>query len=53
MKRKIVVAVTGTSGALYASVLFQKLREIKNQIDEVAVVFSSNYCLLSIEFTKG
>lgn len=42
MKRKIVVAVTGASGAIYASVLFQKLREIKNQLDEVAVVFSSN-----------
>jgi len=42
MKRKIVVAVTGASGAIYASVLFRKLREIKNQLDEVAVVFSSN-----------
>jgi len=41
-KRKIVVAVTGASGAIYASVLFRKLREIKNQLDEVAVVFSSN-----------
>jgi len=42
MKRKIVVAVTGASGAIYASVLFKKLREIKNQLDEVAVVFSAN-----------
>jgi 4-hydroxy-3-polyprenylbenzoate decarboxylase len=42
MKRKIVVAVTGASGAIYASVLFWKLREIKNQIDEVSVVFSTN-----------
>lgn len=42
MRRKIVVAVTGGSGAVYASVLFRKLREIKNQLDEVAVVFSSN-----------
>ena len=42
MKRKIVVAVTGASGAIYASVLFRKLREIKNQLDEVAVVFSAN-----------
>ena len=42
MKRKIVVAVTGASGAIYASLLFKKLREIKNQLDEVAVIFSSN-----------
>lgn len=42
MKRKIVVAVTGASGAIYASVLFKKLLEIKDQIDEVAVIFSTN-----------
>jgi 4-hydroxy-3-polyprenylbenzoate decarboxylase len=42
MKRKIVVAVTGASGAVYASVLFRKLREVKDQLEEVAVVFSSN-----------
>ncbi len=42
MKRRIVVAITGASGAIYASVLFKKLREIKNQLDEVAVVFSTN-----------
>lgn len=42
MKRKIIVAVTGASGAIYAKVLFNKLREIKDQLLEVAVVFSSN-----------
>ena len=42
MKRKIVVAVTGARGAVYASGLFRKLREIKDQLDEVAVVFSTN-----------
>ena len=42
MKRKIVVAVTGASGAVYASILFRKLRDVKDQLDEVAVVFSSN-----------
>jgi len=40
--RKIVVAVTGASGAVYAKVLFKKLLEIKEQPDEVAVVFSTN-----------
>lgn len=42
MKRKIIVAVTGASGSIYAKVLFDKLRNIKNQLDEVGVVFSSN-----------
>lgn len=42
MKRKIVVAVTGASGAIYANVLFRKLLEIKDQLNEVAVVFSTN-----------
>jgi 4-hydroxy-3-polyprenylbenzoate decarboxylase len=41
-KRKIVVAVTGASGAVYASVLFKKLCALKNQLDEVGVVFSTN-----------
>ncbi|KAF0239182.1 MAG: 3-octaprenyl-4-hydroxybenzoate carboxy-lyase [Prolixibacteraceae bacterium] len=42
MKRNIVVAVTGASGAIYASMLFNKLRKIKNQLNEVAIVFSTN-----------
>lgn len=42
MKRKIVVAVTGASGSVYAKVLFEKLRELKDQLEEVAVIFSSN-----------
>ena len=41
-KRKIVVAVTGASGSVYASILFEKLRELKDQVDEVGVVFSTN-----------
>lgn len=42
MKRKIVVAVTGASGSIYAKILFEKLREIKEQLDEVGVIFSTN-----------
>ncbi len=42
MKRKIVVAVTGASGAIYAKVLFRKLRDIKDQLEEVGVIFSTN-----------
>jgi 4-hydroxy-3-polyprenylbenzoate decarboxylase len=42
MRRKIVVAVTGASGAVYANTLLKKLQLLSNQIEEVAVVFSSN-----------
>ncbi len=40
--RKIVVAVTGASGAIYAKVLFDKLTHLRDQIEEVGVVFSDN-----------
>jgi 4-hydroxy-3-polyprenylbenzoate decarboxylase len=42
MKQKIVVAVTGASGAIYAKVLFDKLVQLKEQIEEVGVVISDN-----------
>lgn len=39
---KIVVAVTGASGAVYAKVLFDKLVQLKTQWQEVAVVMTDN-----------
>ena len=42
MKQKIVVAVTGASGSIYAKVLFDKLASLKEQIEEVGVVMSDN-----------
>ncbi|MFZ7113739.1 MAG: UbiX family flavin prenyltransferase [Bacteroidota bacterium] len=41
-KHKIIVAVTGASGAIYAKVLFDKLSSLKDQIETVGIVFSSN-----------
>ena len=41
-KHKIVVAVTGASGALYAKVLFDRLVSLKDQIEEVGIVMSDN-----------
>ena len=38
--RKIVVAVTGASGSIYALKLLEKLQQVKNPPDEVAVIFS-------------
>lgn len=41
-KHKIVVAITGASGAIYAKVLLQKLEQLKNQLTDVGVVMSDN-----------
>ncbi len=41
-KHKIVVAVTGASGAIYAKVLFDKLTQLHEQIADVGVVMSDN-----------
>lgn len=42
MKRKIIVAVTGASGSIYARVLFDQLRELEDYPQEIAVIFSTN-----------
>ena len=41
-KHKIVVAVSGASGAIYAKVLFDKLLQMKDQIKEVSILMSEN-----------
>ncbi|MDN3587554.1 UbiX family flavin prenyltransferase [Pedobacter aquatilis] len=41
-KKKIIVAVTGASGSIYAKVLFDKLTLLKSQIEAVGVVMSDN-----------
>lgn len=41
-KKKIVVAITGASGAIYAKVLMQKLAALESQIEALAVVMSDN-----------
>lgn len=42
MKHKIVVGVTGASGAVYAQELLNKLVILSEQISEVGIVFSNN-----------
>jgi 4-hydroxy-3-polyprenylbenzoate decarboxylase len=39
-KRKIIVAVTGASGSVYALKLIEKLNGLSNHPEEIAVVFS-------------
>lgn len=41
-KKKIVVAITGASGSIYAKVLLDKLQLLQDQIEEVGIVMSNN-----------
>ena len=41
-KHKIIIAITGASGAVYANVLLQKLQQLSNQIESVGIVMSDN-----------
>jgi flavin prenyltransferase len=42
MKNKIVVAISGASGSIYAKLLLDKLIQLRDQYDELAVVLSDN-----------
>ena len=42
MKRKIVIAITGASGAIYSKLLLEKLLLLHAQIEDLAVVMSDN-----------
>lgn len=42
LKRKIILAVTGASGSIYALKLLDKLMCLKNPPGEIAVIFSDN-----------
>jgi flavin prenyltransferase len=39
-KRKIVIAITGASGSIYAAKLLSSLQELKSQVSEIAVIMS-------------
>ncbi|MBT3621640.1 MAG: UbiX family flavin prenyltransferase [Flavobacteriales bacterium] len=41
-KHKIIVSVSGASGAIYAKVLFDKLVQLQDQIEDVGVLMSDN-----------
>jgi flavin prenyltransferase len=41
-KKKIVLAITGASGAIYAKVLLDKFQALSAQIDTVSIVMSDN-----------
>jgi 4-hydroxy-3-polyprenylbenzoate decarboxylase len=39
-KRKIIIAITGASGSVYAARLIEKISALKNPPEEIAVIFS-------------
>ena len=41
-KKKLIVAITGASGSIYAKVLLDKLLALSDQIEEVGLVMSDN-----------
>ena len=42
LRQKIVVAITGASGSVYAKVLLTKLSQLNDQIEELGVVMTEN-----------
>jgi flavin prenyltransferase len=41
-KKKVIVAVTGASGAVYAELLFSKLKQLEKQIEDCGLIVSDN-----------
>jgi len=41
-KRKIILAITGASGSIYALKLLERLQELKNPPAAIAIIFSDN-----------
>jgi 4-hydroxy-3-polyprenylbenzoate decarboxylase len=42
MKQKVIIGVTGASGAIYGKLLIEKLHVLKDQIEACGVIFSEN-----------
>ena len=42
LRQKIVVAITGASGSVYAKVLLTKLCQLQDQIEEIGVIMTEN-----------
>jgi len=51
--RKIVVAITGASGAIYAKLLIEKLTQLNATPKEIAVLFSDNAKQIWLEETES
>ena len=41
-RKKVIVGITGASGAIYGRLLLEKLSALEGQVEECAVIFSEN-----------
>ena len=41
-KKRIIIGITGASGAIYGQALLKKIDQLKSQVEEAAVIFSEN-----------
>jgi 4-hydroxy-3-polyprenylbenzoate decarboxylase len=41
-KRKLIVGITGASGAIYGKLLLERLQEMTNQVELLGIIFSAN-----------
>ena len=41
-KPKLIIGITGASGAIYGKMLLDKIKSLENQIEECSIVFSEN-----------
>jgi 4-hydroxy-3-polyprenylbenzoate decarboxylase len=41
-KKKVIIGITGASGAIYGKLLLEKLAGLKDQVEDCAVIFSEN-----------
>lgn len=44
MKQKLIIAITGASGSIYAKLLLDQLQNRLNEMDKVELIFSKNAC---------
>ena len=42
MPKKIIIAVTGASGSIYANALINELQQLSEPLEEIALIFSEN-----------
>ena len=42
MKKKVIIGITGASGAIYGKLLIEKINALKAQVDECGIIFSAN-----------
>lgn len=42
MKKKVIIGITGASGAIYGKLLIEKLYSLKDQVEECDIIFSEN-----------